>query len=672
MNIPLLFTFDIYKVRRTLMYATSCSCPESDDDEKIDCSRRRSKNKEERQRPPHDDQGGGQQNEMIQLEKFGHKVHWIPGLHYSKEELEPHRLIGDVELDPILDITWNDDDTTTSDKTRSDGGRFSNTIQDCATLYLQYREEIMRTMRQQTSDNTEASSTTYSNTNTTDNLPVAASTVLDYNKKEMAMYKFYHHYHDLIPSWVNWEQIQRGIDVFILYAPVAGQALFYLSLVPGFSIPKIAKVLQQTRYLAPPSTAQQVKNRLMDTGGFLASVMAAISSSADHDEHEHEHDNKLNLPCCSSSLRPGGKGWTMALQVRLLHAKVRRSILHKKLKHNRNHPNATRKEKELDDWNLDEYGVPINQEDMAATLLAFSINVLMGIEFVAGRPLSYKDQIDYLALWRYIGWLLGIRSWEGDKQQQDDEDGDEDTMPRLLDPCGPKIQGDKMYNELAHAHASLESFILHLMHPNKSSIEIAHHLLHMGGGGGGKSATKIRRNHKTTVVVDETFAFLYRSFMCRRYIGNELADALQLPKPSNSQGIKSMIAYSMTWIVLFMLRIYTLLTMKSLWFQKIVYVYHAHLLMKFEKMWSKNHKERMIQSEQQSGAAHGKSAVKVPSPLSSSSLSSSLSALSEKHETHLNKVAQGDLQSSFCPFGLVMPPTDVQDDVESSQHVKMD
>jgi hypothetical protein len=45
---------------------------------------------------------------------------------------------------------------------------------------------------------------------------------------------------------------------------------------------------------------------------------------------------------------------------------------------------------------------------MAATLLAFSINTLKGIEFLAGVDISREEQEDYLALWRYIGWLLGV------------------------------------------------------------------------------------------------------------------------------------------------------------------------------------------------------------------------------------------------------------------------
>jgi len=45
---------------------------------------------------------------------------------------------------------------------------------------------------------------------------------------------------------------------------------------------------------------------------------------------------------------------------------------------------------------------------MAATLLAFTVNALSGVELIAGRPISKQEQLDYIALWRYIGWLLGV------------------------------------------------------------------------------------------------------------------------------------------------------------------------------------------------------------------------------------------------------------------------
>ena len=449
-----------------------------------------------------------------QIASFGQKVEWLDGRHYAEEDLEKYRLVGDTEMDRMLDLNAGKNEIC---------GEFAHTIEACKNIYHE-RHDVDR--REDTD-------------------------VLDVSVEQQAMYDFYRHYHDFVPSWVDWDQIQRGIDIFITYSPVAGQALYYLSLVPGFSIPKIAKVLEQTRYLVPPSTPTQVRNRLMDTGGFVSNAMLP---------------NKSGLS--AASLRPGCKAWKMALQVRTLHAKVRRSILRNK----------------RINWDIEKYGVPINQEDMAATLLAFSVNVLMGVEFVSGRPLSVDAQKDYLALWRYIGWLLGIESDERDSNFQSFEHAICSNL-EPLDPCGTRLSVHDRDNSIIHARASLESFIIHLMNPNKSSSIIAKHLLSIGGSSENKGAKEKDPKEK------DNLGYLYRCFMCRRFIGDTLADSLEIPKPTFRS--KSMLAYMCTTGVLMILRLYTLSTMKSSWFRKRAYSRHLKLIKRFDEVWSKNNSQRM-------------------------------------------------------------------------------
>jgi hypothetical protein len=117
--------------------------------------------------------------------------------------------------------------------------------------------------------------------------------------------------------------------------------------------------------------------------------------------------------------------------VRALHAKVRRRLLRKANK-----------------WDAAEYGVPINQEDMAVTLLAFSYVALVGAEMILGAPLPASDRAAYLHLWRYIGHLLGV--------------ADEHN------PCAGGV---------THAKAHLESILMHVLEPSDLSGQIARHLL---------------------------------------------------------------------------------------------------------------------------------------------------------------------------------------------------
>jgi len=478
------------------------------------------------------------------IEIFGQTYNWLDGRHYSAAELEQYRFIGDIELDRILELNSSNDGVS---------GGFSNTIQACAEIY--HREEKIL-------QNNESN-----------------HCLSGLSSEDLAMYEFYKHYHDYIPNWVDWDQIQRGIDVFILYSPAAGQALYYLSLVPGFSIPKIAKVLQQTKYLVPPSTSTQVQNRLMDTGGFISNVFLPSEGSE----------------LSASSIRPGQKAWTMALQVRTLHAKIRRAI-------------QTNKQIQ---WNSEEYGIPINQEDMAATLLAFSVNVLIGIEFVAGKSISDDEQRDYIALWRYLGWLLGIESNESESTITEVFSNKTCSGLTPLDPCGSRDNGKYNDDSIIHANATLESIVTHLMQPDKYSGEVARHLLTIG------------RNSTIGQASTEKIPYLYRSYMCRRFVGDPLANALQLPRPNYT--IKSLVAYALTTFVLLLLRIYSLLTMQSSWFRTKAYARHLALILKFDRMWSTSHGKRMDK------AAHD--AMK---------------------NTHLSHGSNGG--SSSCPFALVMPP----------------
>lgn len=57
-------------------------------------------------------------------------------------------------------------------------------------------------------------------------------------------------------------------------------------------------------------------------------------------------------------------------------------------------------------WNP-EWGVPVNQEDMAGTNLAFSYIILLGMR-QSDFQLTREDENDFLYAWRFIGYQLGI------------------------------------------------------------------------------------------------------------------------------------------------------------------------------------------------------------------------------------------------------------------------
>jgi ER-bound oxygenase mpaB/B'/Rubber oxygenase, catalytic domain len=91
--------------------------------------------------------------------------------------------------------------------------------------------------------------------------------------------------------------------------------------------------------------------------------------------------------------RPGGMrrfadGFKITVKVRLMHAEVRRMI------------------RRSGRWDEARWGAPINQHDMAATTLLFSVVVLDGLRLL-GLDVSLEESEHYTQLWRYVGRVIG-------------------------------------------------------------------------------------------------------------------------------------------------------------------------------------------------------------------------------------------------------------------------
>lgn len=474
--------------------------------------------------------------EVKQITHFGSNVAFTTQYHYTCHELEPYRSLGDGEMDALLEYLSNNE--------HGGCGAFDDVIGHCAAAF---RKIYGRDLHTEESQNNQQIQHNHLQT--------------PHNKQSIPPpVAFYAHYQTPL-NWINYAQIQRGIDIFLAFLPAAGCALYYRSLIGGFSIPKIIEVLVATRYLVPASMMdattssassmsefpkcsnddrKRTLERLLDTGGFLASCFAPPSIS--------------EAPP-AASLRPGGEGWTAALRVRVLHAKIRRSLMQIS-------PN-NRKNK----WNVEKNGVPINQEDMAATLLAFSVNVMLGVEFVAGRPLEEKDQQDYLALWRYLGWLLGV---DCRHPEEDGSSNSEECLPPI-DPCGARkhlpdegIQFAAVTDSnILHSYATLESMILHLLHPEEKSRQLVSHLLSFNG--------------RTAI----------RSEMCRKFLGDPLSDTLNIPQCS------SFVIRWMVYSFLLFLRCYTLMAMRFPSVRRVMISWHGVLQRRFLKAWEVSHEKRV-------------------------------------------------------------------------------
>lgn len=84
-----------------------------------------------------------------------------------------------------------------------------------------------------------------------------------------------------------------------------------------------------------------------------------------------------------------GSGFKSTLQVRLVHAMVRRTL-------------GKRSE-----WDAEQWGVPVNQIDMVATYLGFCVVMLGGLRKL-GVPVTPRESKAVMHLWAYAGWLMGV------------------------------------------------------------------------------------------------------------------------------------------------------------------------------------------------------------------------------------------------------------------------
>lgn len=163
------------------------------------------------------------------------------------------------------------------------------------------------------------------------------------------------------PEWLDREQMARGIVVSQRLGRIGMYGLSMLGLLAGYSNPDLAKPLVATGYLTGDSTFRRVN--------FTSAFWMEVTESPD-------------------ALKYGGKGFNTAIHVRLKHGLARKQILSQP------------------DWQLNDWGVPINTSDSAITNLGFSTMLVMSSKLLGFR-ITNDDFADVLHLWRYIGYLMG-------------------------------------------------------------------------------------------------------------------------------------------------------------------------------------------------------------------------------------------------------------------------
>jgi hypothetical protein len=162
-----------------------------------------------------------------------------------------------------------------------------------------------------------------------------------------------------LPPWVDKQLLHAGEQLFGRYGPQIVVALMCASLPSCYAAAKGVQVLHLTARMETDPF-----RRILETSQMIIDVMAP------------------------GGLEPGGYGLRSAQKVRLMHAAVRH-LIHRS-----------------GQWNP-EWGQPINQEDMAGTLITFSTVVLQALERM-GYDLTPAESLAYYHAWRVVGFVLGL------------------------------------------------------------------------------------------------------------------------------------------------------------------------------------------------------------------------------------------------------------------------
>ncbi|MGC5257738.1 oxygenase MpaB family protein [Gordonia sp. DT218] len=163
------------------------------------------------------------------------------------------------------------------------------------------------------------------------------------------------------PDWVDPDLCERGATVFRRFGQNADDVLLQLSLIGGYRFGGPVDLLAETGGLSGSTT----RRRLGETQTWAIAV--------------GQRDGMVR----------GGAGWKLTVHVRLMHALVNEAF-------ERNGR-----------WDSSEWGLPINQTDLASTLNLFSGALMMGVRAL-GVPISKDDSRALMHLWKYVGWLIGV------------------------------------------------------------------------------------------------------------------------------------------------------------------------------------------------------------------------------------------------------------------------
>jgi ER-bound oxygenase mpaB/B'/Rubber oxygenase, catalytic domain len=202
------------------------------------------------------------------------------------------------------------------------------------------------------------------------------------------------------------DRLLHAQRLFATYGSEISGALLLAALPQSYAAQWASRVL-----VASARLQDDFRRRILGTSQFLVVVMRGAKTKGDIEKYwtkgEEPYKSTLMVP------------WKACLAVRLYHAAIRKTL---PTRESRGEALAT----VLGRYN----DIPINQEDLLGTLLAFTVTVFEVLERY-GIAWTADDQEAYLYAWDLIGNHLGIGSDKAVAELDDD-------VPKELMPMGPR------------------------------------------------------------------------------------------------------------------------------------------------------------------------------------------------------------------------------------------
>lgn len=199
------------------------------------------------------------------------------------------------------------------------------------------------------------------------------------------------------PDWFDPKLAQIGAVAYRRYPLMLIWLLRNVALMAGYSIPALSLPLIQTGALM-----HEALPRLMRT---YAYILAVSEHPLLPQSNTSRHSNRKPI---DEVLAIGSEGWRQSIKVRQIHTLVRQNLL--KGKGNAAAgiiADADQHHNPDGSWNTDYWGLPINQTDMIATHLQFSLLIMRGLRLLGAR-ISSEEAEGILHLWNLASYWMGV------------------------------------------------------------------------------------------------------------------------------------------------------------------------------------------------------------------------------------------------------------------------